>query len=232
MSDKKILIIDDDAVLTASLSAGLNDEGYGVICIHSGVNALEVFKRENPDLVILDLMLPGIDGNTVCRMIRRSSPVPVIMLTAKKDDVDKIIGLEVGADDYVTKPFNFRELVARIKSALRRPEMDGYEASEKPDVITIRSLTIDFSRREVRLDGRLIVLPLKEYELLGVLARKPGRVFERNDLLNRVWGEDFFGEEKTLDVHIRRLRSKIEPDAANPVYLLTVRGVGYKMTES
>jgi two-component system, OmpR family, response regulator RegX3 len=231
LSGKKILIIDDDVALVASLSAGLGDEGFAVVSVNSGEEALDSFRRESPDLVILDLMLPGLDGMTVCRMLRRSSPVPVIMLTAKNDDVDKIVGLEVGADDYVTKPFSFRELLARVKSALRRPEMDGYDVSEKPDVSSIGSLTIDFSRREVRAEGRLVVLPLKEYELLGVMARKPGRVFERDDLLCRIWGDDFYGEEKTLDVHIRRLRAKIEPDPANPVYLLTVRGVGYKLAE-
>jgi two-component system response regulator RegX3 len=231
LSEKKILIVDDDVALVASLSAGLNDEGFAVVSVNSGAVALVSLKRESPDLVILDLMLPVLDGIAVCRMIRRSSPVPVIMLTAKKDDVDKIVGLEVGADDYVTKPFSFRELLARVKSALRRPEMDGYEGSEKPDVASVGSLTVDFSRREVRVEGKLVVLPLKEYELLGVMARKPGRVFERDDLISRVWGDDFYGEEKTLDVHIRRLRAKIEPDPANPTYLVTVRGVGYKMAE-
>jgi DNA-binding response OmpR family regulator len=231
MSGKKILIIDDDVALVASLSAGLRDEGFAVVSFNSGENALDIFRQESPDLVLLDLMLPGLDGITVCRMIRRSSPVPVIMLTAKKDDVDKIVGLEVGADDYITKPFNFRELIARVKSALRRPEMEGYQDSDIPDVSTIGSLTVDFLRREVRVEGRLVVLPLKEYELLAVMARKPGRVFERDDLLFRVWGDDFFGEEKTLDVHIRRLRAKIELDPANPIFLLTVRGVGYKMAE-
>ncbi len=232
MPGKKILIVDDDAALVASLGAGLRDEGFAVVSVTSGDDALDTFKRESPDLVILDLMLGGMDGTVVCRMIRRSSPVPVIMLTAKKDDIDKIVGLEVGADDYVTKPFNFRELVARVKSALRRPEMDGYEGSEKPDVSTVGALTVDFSRREVRVGGSLVLLPLKEYELLAIMARKPGRVFERDDLMCRVWGDDFYGEEKTLDVHIRRLRAKIERDPSNPVYLLTVRGVGYKMAEA
>lgn len=232
LSVKKILIIDDDQALVTSLGAGLRDEGFAVVSACSGEDALDCLVRESPDLVILDLMLPGLDGMTVCRMIRRSSPVPVIMLTAKKDDVDKIVGLEIGADDYVTKPFNFRELLARVKSALRRPEMDGYEVSDKPDISTIRSLTVDFSRREVRVEGKLVVLPLKEYELLAVMARKPGRVFERDDLLCRIWGDDFYGEEKTLDVHVRRLRAKIEPDPANPTYILTVRGVGYKIAEA
>jgi len=145
--------------------------------------------------------------------------------------MDKVVGLEVGADDYITKPFSFRELLARVKSALRRPEMDGYEASDKPHVASFGRLTIDFSRREVRIQGRLAAMPLKEYELLAVMARRPGRVFEREDLLCRIWGDDFYGDDKTLDVHVRRLRTKIEPDPANPTYILTVRGVGYKMAE-
>lgn len=227
---KKILLVDDDEALVASLSAGLSDEGFVVVSVGDGEKALNVFKEKSPDLVILDLMLPGIDGMTVCRMIRRGSPVPVIMLTAKKDDVDKIIGLEIGADDYVTKPFVFRELLARIKSALRRPEMDGYEQDNPSDVALFGELTIDFSRREVRISGRLTPLPLKEYELLAVMARKPGRVFERDELLERIWGDDFYGDEKTLDVHIRRLRAKIEPEPASPSYILTVRGVGYKLS--
>jgi two-component system, OmpR family, response regulator RegX3 len=154
----------------------------------------------------------------------------VIMLTAKKDDVDKIIGLEIGADDYITKPFNFRELLARIKSALRRPEMDGYEQEDRSDVADFGYLTVDFSRREVRCGGELAPMPLKEYELLAVMARKPGKVFERDELLGKIWGDDFYGDEKTLDVHIRRLRAKIEPDPASPIYVLTVRGVGYKLS--
>ncbi len=232
MTKRTVLIVDDDEALVASLGAGLSDEGYSVVSASDGEQALARFKQDEPDLVILDLMLPGIDGMSVCRMIRRGSPVPVIMLTAKKDEVDKIVGLEVGADDYITKPFSFRELLARVKSALRRPEMDGYETDEKADIALFGSLAIDFSRREVRADGRLVLLPLKEFELLAVMARKPGRVFERNDLLCRIWGDDFYGDEKTLDVHVRRLRAKIEPDPAGPTYILTVRGVGYKMAET
>ncbi len=231
LANKTVLIVDDDEALVASLGAGLSDEGYSVVSAYDGEQGLVRFKQESPDLVILDLILPGIDGMSVCRMIRRSSPVPVIMLTAKKDELDKIVGLEIGADDYITKPFSFREILARVKSALRRPEMDGYEATDKADVSTVSSLTVDFSRREVRVEGRLVTMPLKEYELLAVMARRPGRVFERDDLLRRVWGDDFYGDEKTLDVHVRRLRAKIESDPANPVYVLTVRGVGYKMAE-
>ena len=225
------MLIDDDKSLLASLGAGLTDEGYVVVCAHDGDQAVEAFLNEQPDLVVLDLMLPGLDGISVCRTIRRSSPVPVIMLTAKKDDIDKIIGLEVGADDYVTKPFNFRELLARIKSALRRPAMQGYETEDGLDVFTLAELTVEFSRREVRVRGKLVPMPMKEYDLLSVMAGQPGRVFERDELLSRVWGEDFYGDEKTLDVHIRRLRAKIEPDPANPRYVLTVRGIGYRMAE-
>lgn len=231
MTDKTILIIDDDEALVASLGAGLSDEGFSVISAANGNDAIERVKKESPNLVVLDLMLPGMDGVSVCRMIRRISPIPVIMLTAKNDEMNKVVGLEVGADDYITKPFSFRELLARVKSALRRPEMDGYGATDKFDVSTLGLLIIDFSRREVRVQGKLVAMPLKEYELLSVMARKPGRVFERDDLLRRIWGDDFYGDEKTLDVHVRRLRAKIEPDPANPVYVLTVRGVGYKMTE-
>lgn len=231
MVSKTVLIVDDDEALVASLGAGLSDEGYAVVSALDGEQGLVRFREETPDLVILDLMLPGIDGIAVCRMIRRSSPVPVIMLTAKNDEVDKIVGLEVGADDYITKPFSLREILARVKSALRRPEMDGYEATDEADTSTHGSLTIDFSRREVRVEGRLVTMPLKEYELLAVMARRPGRVFERDDLLRRIWGDDFYGDEKTLDVHVRRLRAKIEPDPADPVYILTIRGVGYRMAE-
>ncbi len=226
---KTILLVDDDNALVASLSAGLSDEGFEVASVGNGEDALSVFKAKSPDLVILDLMLPGIDGMTVCRMIRRDSPVPIIMLTAKKDDIDKIIGLEIGADDFITKPFNFRELLARIKSALRRPEMDGYQQDDLPDTAKFGELSIDFTRREVRLSGKIVPLPLKEYELLAVMARKPGKVFERDELLQRIWGDDFYGDEKTLDVHIRRLRAKVELNPASPEYIVTVRGVGYKV---
>lgn len=226
---KRILLVDDDEALVASLGAGLTDEGYAIASAYDGEAALRHFNEDAPDLVILDLMLPGLDGMSVCRMIRRSSPVPIIMLTAKGEDVDKVVGLEIGADDYVTKPFNFRELLARIKSALRRPGMDGYEGEEEAELIVVGELRIDLERREVRMDGEVIPLPLKEYELLALMARNPGRVFERDDLLTRIWGDDFYGDEKTLDVHIRRLRAKVEPDPGNPIYILTVRGVGYRM---
>lgn len=231
MANKTILLVDDDEALVASLGAGLADEGFHVVSVHDGEAALETFKAEDPALVILDLMLPGIDGMGVCRTIRRSSPVPIIMLTAKKDEVDKIVGLEIGADDYITKPFSFRELLARIKSALRRPEMEGYEDAEESFLFKQGDLSIDFSRREVRMSGKLVPLPLKEYELLAVMAGRPGKVFERDELLSRIWGEDFYGDEKTLDVHIRRLRARIETDPAEPRYILTIRGVGYRMAE-
>ena len=226
---KKILIVDDDQALVSSLSAGLTDEGYQVAAAYSENSALSVFTQENPDLVILDLMLPGIDGISVCRMIRRNSPVPIIMLTAKKDDIDKIIGLEIGADEYITKPFNFRVLLAQVKSALRRPNMEGYDSFAESGMLTFGSLLIDLSKREVHIDRKPIVLSLKEYELLVIMAQNPGRVFERGELLSRVWGDDFFGDDKTLDVHIFRLRAKIEPDPGNPKYIHTVRGVGYKL---
>ncbi|MEI6502236.1 MAG: response regulator transcription factor [Armatimonadota bacterium] len=226
---KRILLVDDDEALVASLGAGLADEGYAITSAGDGEAALRQLAEEQPDLVILDLMLPGLDGMSVCRMIRRGSPVPIIMLTAKGEDVDKVVGLEVGADDYVTKPFNFRELLARIKSALRRPEMDGYEGEDETELIIVGDLRIDIERREVRMRDEVIPLPLKEYELLVLMGRNPGRVFERDDLLTRIWGDDFYGDEKTLDVHIRRLRAKVEPDPGNPVYIQTVRGVGYRM---
>lgn len=227
---KRILLVDDDEALIASLGAGLRDEGYAVSAAGNGEQALSALQDEHHDLVILDLMLPGMDGMAVCRMIRRSLPIPVIMLTAKGDDVDKVIGLEVGADDYITKPFNFRELLARIKSALRRPEMEGYATDEV--VVVIGDLRVDMERREVRRGGQVVPLPLKEFELLALLARHPGRVFERDDLLARVWGDDFYGDEKTLDVHIRRLRAKIEPDPSDPTFIQTVRGVGYRMADA
>ncbi len=229
VADKKILLVDDDTSLLVSLSAGLTDEGYSVVCAEDGKEALAKFDTESPDLVVLDLMLPGLNGTEVCRAIRRRSPVPIIMLTAKKQDIDKIIGLEIGADDYVTKPFNFRELLARAKSVLRRPWMEGYEGTDKPAVIG--DLCVDIERREVQLKGNTIPMPTKEFELLSLLISRPGRVFERDELLSRVWGDDFCGDEKTLDVHVRRLRTKIEPDPAHPRYILTVRGIGYRMAE-
>lgn len=230
VTDKKILLVDDDASLLVSLSAGLRDEGYAVVCAEDGRDALRKFDAESPDLIVLDLMLPGLSGTEVCRTIRRRSPVPIIMLTAKKGDIDKIVGLEIGADDYVTKPFNFRELLARAKSVLRRPLMEGYEGSDGPAVIG--DISVDIERREVKVGGSIIPMPTKEFELLSLLATRPGRVFEREDLLYRIWGDDFCGDEKTLDVHIRRLRTRIEPDPAHPRYILTVRGIGYRMAEN
>ncbi len=229
MIDKTILLVDDDEALTALLGAGLSDEGFTVVCAHDGNQALVAFKQSLPDLVILDLMLPGLDGQSVCRTIRRSSAVPIIMLTARQDEVDRVVGLEIGADDYVTKPFSFKELLARIKSALRRPDMTGYGDDGNGDILVVGDLSIDLAQREVRVRDMIVVLPLKEFELLATLAARPGRVFERDELLCRVWGDDFYGEQKTLDVHIRRLRSRIEQDPSDPKYILTMRGVGYRL---
>jgi two-component system response regulator RegX3 len=222
----KILVVEDEASLAEPLAYLLGREGFEVSVADNGLKALEEFDRHGADLILLDLMLPGISGTEVCRQIRSRSAVPVIMLTAKDTEVDKVVGLELGADDYVTKPYSARELVARIRAVLRR----GAAEDEVFDGATLSAgpVHMDVDRHVVTVNSEVVALPLKEFELLEFLIRNSGRVLTRSQLIDRVWGSDYFGDTKTLDVHIKRLRSKIEQDPANPVYIQTVRGLGYK----
>ncbi|MGO1522783.1 MAG: response regulator [Nesterenkonia sp.] len=221
----RILIVEDEASFSEALSYTLQKEGYDVTVAEDGYDAVEVFDAEGADLVLLDLMLPGQPGTEVCRQIRLRSMVPVIMLTAKDSEVDKVVGLELGADDYVTKPYSSRELLARVRAVLRRqaePEVD--DAS----TVVAGPVRMDIERHIVEVSGRSVNLPLKEFELLEILIRNAGRVLTRGQIIDRVWGSDYVGDTKTLDVHVKRLRSKIEADPAKPRLLITVRGLGYK----
>jgi two-component system response regulator RegX3 len=222
----KILVVEDEASFSDALAYLLGREGFEVSVADTGTGALEEFDRHGADLVLLDLMLPGLPGTEVCRQIRSRSNVPVIMLTAKDGEVDKVVGLELGADDYVTKPYSTRELVARIRAVLRRQGED--DASVVDGTLAAGPVRMDIERHIVTVNGTQQQLPLKEFELLEFLMRNSGRVLTRSQLIDRVWGSDYFGDTKTLDVHIKRLRAKIESDPANPVFIQTVRGLGYK----
>ena len=224
-----ILIVDDEPGIIRLISMYLEREGFHTTSARTGAEALAIVERTPPALVVLDIMLPDIDGWEVCREIRRSSDVPIIMLTAREGDEDKIVGLELGADDYVTKPFVPRELVARVKAILRRARAAPVETSET--WLDYGELTIETAKREVRLHNELITLRAKEYDLLVELARKPGVVFTREKLLQDVWGYDFFGDSGTIDVHVRRLRAKLNDDSSNPRFIETVWGVGYRLKE-
>lgn len=222
----KILIVEDEEALSDPLAFLLGREGFQTVVVDNGLDALPTFEREGADLVLLDVMLPGMPGTEVCRKLREVSSVPIIMLTAKDSELDKVFGLELGADDYVTKPYSARELIARIRAVLRR-------RSAEPDMPTDAVLTggpvrMDIDRHVVTVNGEEIPMPLKEFELLEILLRNVGRVMTRGQLIERVWGADYVGDTKTLDVHIKRLRSKIEPDSSAPRYVVTVRGLGYK----
>ena len=221
----RILVVEDEESFSDPLSYLLRKEGYEVAVADDGPSALDEYDRNGADLVLLDLMLPGLPGTEVCRQLRTRSNVPVIMLTAKDSEIDKVVGLELGADDYVTKPYSSRELVARVRAVLRR----GIEA-EGGSSVTIEAglVRMDVERHVVTVSGQNVPMPLKEFELLEILLRNSGRVLTRMQLIDRVWGSDYVGDTKTLDVHVKRLRSKIEPDPANPRYLVTVRGLGYK----
>lgn len=221
----KILLVEDEVALSEPLAFLLEKEGYEIIVADDGTQALELFSKHTPDLVLLDLMLPGIPGTEVCRTIRLSSQTPIIMLTAKDSEIDKVVGLELGADDYVTKPYSSRELLARVRAVLRR---NHTETEEQSSVIDIAGIRLDADRHTLHVQGTLVATPLKEFELLEYLMSNAGRVLTRGQLIDRVWGTDYYGDTKTLDVHIKRLRSKIEADPAEPVHLVTVRGLGYR----
>lgn len=223
----KILIVEDEAPLAETVAYNLREEGYKVFTAATGFVALDLFRDEKPDLVLLDVMLPGIDGIEICRLIRKDSDVPILMLTAKSREVDKVIGLEVGADDYITKPFGMLELIARVRAALRRSKRE----SKSSEVIVAQDVELDLARHAVTISGKPVDLRPKEFELLHVLMANQGRVMERAALLDRVWGEVEFIDAGTLDVHVRRLREKIEDDPANPKRILTVRGLGYKFAD-
>ena len=221
----RVLVVEDEESFSDALSYMLRREGYEVAVAGNGVDALAMFDRNGADLVLLDLMLPGLSGTEVCRALRQRSRVPIIIVTARDSEVDKVVGLELGADDYVTKPFSSRELVARIRAVLRR----GVDADDLVgSIVEAGPVRMDVERHTVSVDGRAVSLPLKEFDLLELLLRNAGRVLTRGQLIDRVWGADYVGDTKTLDVHVKRLRGKIEPDPANPKYLVTVRGLGYK----
>jgi two-component system response regulator RegX3 len=221
----KILVVEDEASFSDALAYLLGREGFDVSVADTGTGAIEEFDRHGADLILLDLMLPGLPGTEVCRQIRTRSNVPVIMLTAKDTEVDKVVGLELGADDYVTKPYSTRELIARIRAVLRR---QGEDDGAGDGTLAAGPVRIDVDRHLVTVNGAPQSLPLKEFELLEFLVRNSGRVLTRSQLIDRVWGSDYFGDTKTLDVHIKRLRAKIEADPGNPIFIQTVRGLGYK----
>ena len=221
----RVLVVEDEESFSDALSYMLRREGYEVEVAPTGPEALTLFDRTGADLVLLDLMLPGLSGTEVCRELRNRSKVPIIMVTARDTEVDKVVGLELGADDYVTKPFSSRELIARVRAVLRR----GGEPDELVTAtVEAGPVRMDVERHVVSVDGHQVAMPLKEFDLLELLLRNAGRVLTRGQLIDRVWGSDYVGDTKTLDVHVKRLRAKIEPDPGNPKYLVTVRGLGYK----
>ncbi len=222
---RRVLVVEDEQSLREPLVYLLEKEGYEVFEAADGNEAIELFRSTNPDIVLLDLMMPGMSGNEVCRVIRQVSNVPVIMVTAKDSEIDKVVGLEIGADDYVTKPYSTRELLARMKAVLRRnseptPVTDG--------LLEGGPVSMDVDRHLVFVNGQKVAMPLKEFELLELLLENRNRVLTRAQIIDRVWGSNYFGDTKTLDVHVKRIRSKIEDDPARPVHLVTVRGLGYK----
>ena len=221
----KVLVVEDEPSYSEALSYVLRKEGFDVAIAETGPDALTEFDRGGADIVLLDLMLPGLSGTEVCRALRQISSVPIIMVSAKDTEVDKVVGLELGADDYVTKPYSPRELVARIRAVLRRGIADDIDDNASLEAGRVR---MDVDRHLVTIDGAVAKFPLKEFELLEYFLRNPGRVLTRGQLIDRVWGADYVGDTKTLDVHVKRLRAKIEPDPANPATLTTVRGLGYK----
>ena len=223
----RVLIVEDEESFADPLAFLLRKEGFTAAVASTGQQALEEFDRNGADIVLLDLMLPGMSGTDVCKALRQRSTVPVIMVTARDSEIDKVVGLEIGADDYVTKPYSARELIARVRAVLRRGGEPG-DGELLPQVLAAGPVRMDVERHVVTVDGAEIPLPLKEFDLLEYLLRNVGRVLTRGQLIDRVWGADYVGDTKTLDVHVKRLRSKIEPDPASPRHLVTVRGLGYK----
>jgi len=232
MTGAKILVVEDDKTLLDVLKYNLLKENYSVITATDGIQAIEIARSESPDFILLDIMLPRLDGLEVCRILRKEMTVPVLMLTARGEEVDKVVGLELGADDYVTKPFSLKELLARIRAMLRRAEMMKKETLPdkeiSPPAIKVGNLEIDFARHQVSRGNSILDLSPKEFDLLAFLIKNQGHVFSRDRLLDRVWGYDYIGDTRTVDVHIRWLRKKIEEEPAHPRHLLTVRGIGYK----
>ncbi len=226
MAGKRILVVDDDVKTVELVTLYLKRDGYRVLTAYNGVDALRLARESHPDLIVLDLMLPGIDGLEVCRTLRAESDVPIIMLTAKTTDQDKLTGLQLGADDYVTKPFSPRELAARVRAVLRR-----LPGERGPDEVKCGSLTVNFLKHEAAIDGKPLRLTEVEFKLLGVLAKEPGRVFSRAELIDKALGYSFEGFDRTIDVHILNLRRKLEPDPSHPRYIKTVYGAGYKLSE-
>ena len=226
----KLLIVEDEKSIAEGLAITLEAEGFQVAWVKDGLDAIPAWERVRPDLVVLDLMLPGMSGTEICRALRTRSDVPIIMLTAREAEVDRVVGLELGADDYVTKPFSTRELVARIKAILRRAPIAEPAGDESP--VEASGVRVDRVRHEVRVDGQTVELPPKEFGLLAYLIENAGRVLTRGQLIDEIWGTDYVGDTKTLDVHIRRLRTRIEPDARSPVRIQTIRGVGYRFSDA
>ena len=229
-----ILVVDDEPVFIEALPINLEREGFGVIAAADGPAALKAISEKDPDLILLDVMLPGMSGIDVCREVRKSSSVPVIMVTAKGEEIDAVVGLEVGADDYITKPYRLRELIARIRAILRRSENSPKEdeTTSNPEVLVEGAVRLDLERHELSVDGELVSLALREFELLSYLMENSGRVVTRESLMQNVWGWDYIGDTKTIDVHVKRLRSKIESDPSAPLRISTIRGVGYRYERS
>jgi two-component system response regulator RegX3 len=223
-----VLVVDDEQSYRDALSVALQREGFLVVTAADGVEAIERFDATHPALILLDVMLPKVSGIDVCREIRARSRVPIIMVTARNSEIDAVVGLEIGADDYVSKPFRLRELIARVRAALRRVPADAAADEPRPDLLEVADVKIDVARHEVFVRDQLVSMPLKEFELLELLVTNAGRVLTRDVLIDRIWGPNYFGDTKTLDVHVKRLRAKIEPDPAHPTRILTIRGVGYR----
>jgi two-component system, OmpR family, response regulator RegX3 len=226
--DATILLVEDEDSFVEALTIGLTREGFRVKVARDGAQALDLFDAVQPDLVLLDVMLPKISGIDVCRELRRRSRVPIIMVTAKGSEIDTVVGLEVGADDYVTKPYRMRELVARMRAVLRRQPLDHPASPATGEALVVGDVALDPDRHEVIIRGEPVRLPLKEFELLELLLANAGRVLPRDTLIDRVWGSDYVGDTKTLDVHVKRLRAKVEPDPSRPSRIVTIRGLGYK----
>jgi len=229
VSEATILVVEDEASFVEALTIGLRREGFDVVVATDGAQALDMFDEVQPDLVLLDVMLPKISGLDVCRQLRKKTQIPIIMVTAKGAEIDTVVGLEVGADDYVTKPYRLRELVARMRAVLRRTELNGVTAVVlAPGIVQVGDVSLDPEEHRVSVRDQELTLPLKEFELLHILLANAGRVLPRETLIDRVWGNDYVGDTKTLDVHVKRLRGKIEDDPAMPNRIVTIRGLGYK----